>query len=114
MSTISVVIPVRNGEKTIEKAILSVINQKYDPIELIILDGGSTDGTLDIIKKYQSQIFYWHSQADGSSGLAINIGIQKATGDWIVQLMADDWFEPGIFHAVAHEAMNDLSVDVIS
>lgn len=111
---ISVVIPVLNGYLSLEKAICSVLDQQYENVELIILDAGSTDGTLDIIKRYESSIYYWHSKPDGSAYLAVNLGIEQSTGDLIAQLMADDWFEPGIFHAIAKSFKQNPDADIIS
>ncbi len=111
---ISVIIPVLNGEKFLEKAICSVLDQDYKNTELIILDAGSTDSTLDIIKRYESHIRYWHSKPDGSAYKAINLGIEQSTGDLIAQLMADDWFEPAIFQKVAHAFLDHPDAEVIS
>lgn len=114
LPTISVILPVYNSGKMIEKAILSVLDQQYPNVELIVIDGGSTDGTVDIIKRYESHIAYWHSKRDGSCGLAINLGLQQATGDLTIQLMADDWFEPNTFHAIAKAYLAHPDVDIIS
>lgn len=111
---ISIVIPVLNNVGTIEKAIASVLNQDYANIELIVLDAGSTDGTVDVIKRYESQIAYWHSKPDGSPGLAINVGLTKATGEITGQLMADDWYEPGTFALAAKAYRDNPGVDIIS
>lgn len=111
---ISVIIPVLNGEKTLEKAICSVIDQNYANLELIILDAGSNDATIDIIKRYQTYIDYWHSQPDGSPYLAINFGAKKATGDLIAQLMADDWFEPKTFHLIGNTFAENPHTDILS
>ncbi len=111
---ISVVIPVLNAYKSLEKAIQSVLDQDYENFELIILDAGSTDGTLDIIKRYESSIYYWHSKPDGSAYKAINQGIKQSTGDLIAQLMADDWFEPNIFRVIAQGFLENPDVDIIS
>lgn len=111
---ISIVLPVLNSVETMEKALLSVFNQHYEPIELIILDAGSTDGTVDIIKHYQDRIAYWHSKPDGSTGLAINMGLKLATGELVGQLMADDWFEPGTFKAIAEAYLANQAVDMVS
>src|SRR5690242_986329 len=86
---VSVIIPVLNAQKSLEKAICSVLEQNYHNLELIILDAGSTDGTLDIIKHYEPFIYYWHSKPDGSAYHAINLGIERSTGELIAQLMAD-------------------------
>lgn len=111
---LSIVMPVLNCHGTIEKAITSVIAQHYANLELIILDGGSKDGTLEIIKRYQAQISYWHSKQDGSCILAMNEGIQKATGVLVGVLMGDDWYEPETFSKIAQAVMDNPTADIIS
>jgi glycosyltransferase involved in cell wall biosynthesis len=111
---LSIIMPVLNGERTIEKAILSVIDQHYENVELIILDGGSKDNTVDIIKRYEKYISYWHSEHDGSPTLAINLGIQRATGAYIALLMADDWYEPGIFQRIGATISKHPHADMIT
>lgn len=81
-----------NAADYIEKTLLSVINQTYSNIEYIIIDGGSTDGTVDIIKKYSNKISYWISEPDKGIYDAMNKGINKATGDWINFMNAGDTF----------------------
>ncbi|WP_303236319.1 glycosyltransferase family 2 protein [Phocaeicola coprophilus] len=89
---ISIITISYNAFKDIESTILSVINQTYPNIEYIIIDGGSTDGTVDIIKKYESKISYWISEPDNGIYDAMNKGIQKATGQWINFMNAGDSF----------------------
>lgn len=114
MLKISIVMPVLNREDTIEKAIQSVLTQNYSNWELIIVDGGSTDKTLEIIKKYESHLAYWHSKKDGSAAVATNIGIEKASGDFIALLMADDWYEPETFSKIAEIFNANPEVDIIT
>jgi len=111
---ISVVMPVLNRVETIEKALQSIIKQNYPHTEIIVMDGGSTDGTLDIIKRYASQITYWQSERDGNPTNAMNLGIEKASGDLIAILMADDWYQPGLFTVVAKHYQAYPNADMYS
>jgi glycosyltransferase involved in cell wall biosynthesis len=87
---ISVITVVFNGEKHLEKTIQSVINQTYDNVEYIIIDGASTDGTLDIISKYNDHLDYWVSEPDNGIYDAMNKGATIANGDWLYFIGADD------------------------
>ncbi|MDR2410220.1 MAG: glycosyltransferase [Bacteroidales bacterium] len=89
---ISIITVVYNGAFTLEQTILSVINQTYKNIEYIIIDGGSTDGTVDIIKKYEPHLACWVSEPDKGIYDAMNKGIDKATGEWINFMNSGDWF----------------------
>jgi glycosyltransferase involved in cell wall biosynthesis len=80
---VTVITAVFNGRNNIEETILSIINQNYTNIEYIIIDGGSTDGTLDIIRKYDSKIDYWVSGKDSGISDAFNKGIILSSGDYI-------------------------------
>ena len=81
-----------NAVTTIKETIISVVTQSYPNIEYIIIDGGSTDGTLDIIKKYQDKITYWVSEPDKGIYDAMNKGLARANGDYVVFLNAGDRF----------------------
>lgn len=89
---ISIITVVSNGEKHLEETIQSVINQTYENVEYIIMDGGSTDGTVDIIKKYENQIDYWVSEADDGIYYAMNKATSIANGNWVYFIGADDVF----------------------
>lgn len=81
-----------NAAEFIEQTIQSVLSQTYPHIEYIIIDGASTDGTVEIIRKYESRLAYWHSKADRGLSHAFNLGLIQARGDWIAYLNADDYF----------------------
>ena len=89
---ISIITVSYNAATTIEQTILSVINQTYPNIEYIIIDGGSTDGTIDIIKKYVDKISYWISEPDKGIYDAMNKGIKIASGEWINFMNCGDSF----------------------
>lgn len=90
---ISIVTVVRNGEQTLEQTILSVLGQSYKKIEYIVIDGGSTDGTLDIIRRYEDKITCWISEPDSGIYDAMNKGIRRSHGALIGLLNSDDQYE---------------------
>ncbi len=92
MTKISIITACLNNASTIEGAVNSVLGQDYPDVEYIIIDGGSTDGTIDILKKYQSRIATLVSEPDGGIYQALNKGIGKATGDITGFLHADDFY----------------------
>jgi glycosyltransferase involved in cell wall biosynthesis len=89
---ITVITVVYNGVKTIEKTIQSVLDQTFQNIEYIIIDGGSKDGTAEIIKKSSERLFDWVSEPDKGLYYAMNKGIEKSTGDWIILMNCGDCF----------------------
>lgn len=107
---ISVVTVSYNAADTIEETIRSVVNQTYDNIEYIIIDGGSTDGTVDIIKKYADRITYWVSEPDKGIYDAMNKGIDAATGDYINFMNAGDTFaSDDIFSKIVNHFIDNPS-----
>lgn len=88
---VSVITVVYNGKDFLEETILSVINQSYDNVEYIIIDGGSSDGSVDIIKKYEERVDYWVSERDSGIYDAINKGIRLCNGEIIGIVNADDY-----------------------
>lgn len=89
---VTVITVVFNGAATLEHTIRSVMAQTYDNVEYIVVDGGSTDATLDILRKYDSEIDYWVSEKDAGIYDAMNKGIALAGGEYIGMLNADDYF----------------------
>lgn len=89
---ISIIVAVKNCAISIEKTLTNILSQLYDNIELIVIDGVSIDGTVDIINKYKSKIAYFISEPDEGIPDAYNKGIRVASGDWIYFLNADDVF----------------------
>ena len=92
MITLTIITVSYNCADTIERTIDSVVSQLSDQIEYIIIDGGSTDGTKEIIEKYSSDIAYWISEKDNGVYDAMNKGIKSAKGEWISFINGDDWY----------------------
>ncbi len=107
---VSVITVVFNGEAHLEETIKSVLNQTYENIEYIIIDGGSTDGTLGIIKKYEDRITYWISESDEGISDAFNKGVKQSNG-YVLMLNAGDIFKS---QNIIQECSKDLTGDIIS
>ena len=104
----SIITVVYNNEKYLEETIKSVVNQKFRNFEYIIIDGGSSDKTLDIIKRYDSQIDYWISQKDKGIYDAFNKGMSLAKGDFIGIINSDDTYLDNALEIIA-KYINDLT-----
>ncbi|MEY8847886.1 glycosyltransferase family 2 protein [Psychroserpens sp. XS_ASV72] len=109
---ISIITIVFNRERTIEKALQSVVNQTYKNVEFIVIDGASTDGSVDIIKKYSDQIDFFESKKDNGMYYALNRGVEVATGDLIGICHTDDWlYDNHVLEKVA-QAYTEQKADV--
>ncbi len=109
---ISIITVVYNNAAGIEKTILSVLSQTYPSIEFIIIDGGSTDGTLNTIQKYENRIAYWRSEPDKGIYDAMNKGIKQATSRYVMFLNSgDDFFENNSLEKIVKS--NDKDYDIV-
>ncbi len=108
---ISIITPCYNHAPYLAETIQSVLGQAYPQLEYIIIDGGSTDGSIDIIRRYEKHLAYWQSARDDGMYNAINLGMARATGDILGWLNSDDYYLPG---ALAFAAANlDLAAPQI-
>ncbi len=110
---LSIVTPSFNQGHFIEETIQSVLNQNYPNLEYIVIDGGSTDNTLEIIKKHQQHLTYWLSEKDKGQANAINKGLCLCTGDIFNWLNSDDYLEPGALHKIA-SSFADEQVQIVA
>jgi glycosyltransferase involved in cell wall biosynthesis len=97
---LSIITPSYNQGQFLEETILSVLNQKYPNLEYIIIDGGSKDNSVEIIKRYEDRLTYWVSEPDRGQVHAINKGLAKATGEIFAFINSDDLYLPGVFSEV--------------
>jgi glycosyltransferase involved in cell wall biosynthesis len=109
---ISVITPSLNQAGFIEQTICSVLGQGYPNLEYIIIDGGSTDGTVDLIRKHERHLAYWVSEKDGGQSNAINKGLKLATGDIIAYMNSDDYYLDDVFERVADAHRERPDVDL--
>jgi glycosyltransferase involved in cell wall biosynthesis len=110
---ISIITPSFNQGKFLEETILSIISQKYPSLEFIIIDGGSTDESVEVIKKYGQHITYWISEKDNGQAEAINKGFEKATGEIITWLNSDDLYEKDALLTIGKMFAESPDVDFI-
>lgn len=112
LPTISIVVPNFQGASTIRETIKSLIHQEYEGLQIIVVDGGSSDGSVDLIREFSHRIDWWISEKDSGQSNAINKGFARCTGDVVSWLCSDDQLEAGALHAIGRYFIDD-TVDVI-
>lgn len=110
---LSIVTPSFNQGRFIEQTICSVLNQNYPNLEYVIIDGGSTDETISIIKKYEKHLAYWVSEPDKGQTDAINKGFAKCTGEIFNWINSDDYYEPNAFRRLGELFLQHPDVNVV-
>jgi glycosyltransferase involved in cell wall biosynthesis len=110
---VSVITVVFNGRESVEQTLRGVLEQSYDNVEYIVIDGGSTDGTTEIIRKYEQAIDYWVSEPDSGIAEAWNKGIKASTGDIIGIINGGDWYELNAAENVAGLFLQNKAAGVI-
>jgi glycosyltransferase involved in cell wall biosynthesis len=110
---VSIVINSYNQAAYLEKTILSVIKQKYERIEILLVDGGSTDGSLEIIERYQDRLDWWVSEKDHGQAEGINKGLMHANGELVAWLNSDDTYRAGTVAAAVNTWKDNPSAVIV-
>lgn len=111
---ISVVTVCFNAVEFIEECLQSVERQDMPGVEHVMIDGGSSDGTVEIIKRHANRLAYWHSQKDRGVGHAFNLGVQNSTGDWVLFLNADDYLcRPDALSLLVNQARSMPDAEIV-
>jgi glycosyltransferase involved in cell wall biosynthesis len=96
---LTIITPSYNQAAFIERTLESVVDQRYENLEYIVIDGGSTDGSVEVVERYADHLAYWVSEQDYGQTHALNKGLRRATGDIISYINSDDYYLPGAFDA---------------
>lgn len=110
---VTIVTPSFNQGQYLEETIRSVLLQGYPNLEYIIIDGGSTDNSIDIIRKYEPWLSFWISEPDAGQADAINKGFAKSAGDFLGWINSDDYLFPGVITRVVEAFLADSGIDMI-
>jgi glycosyltransferase involved in cell wall biosynthesis len=103
---LSIITPSFNQVAFIEKTLRSVLDQGYENLEYLVVDGGSTDGSADVIRRYEDRLAWWVSEPVRGQTEALNKGLRRATGDVVAYINSDDYYLPGAFEAAVHTLEN--------
>jgi glycosyltransferase involved in cell wall biosynthesis len=111
---ISVITACYNSIEYVDQCMRSVVDQQFPDFEFVVIDGGSTDGTVDAIRSYADKLAYWHSRPDRGIAHAFNLGIEHSRGDWLMFLNSDDYLnDRSALSTLAHEIRNCPDADVV-
>jgi len=113
LPSISIVVPNYNGAATLDATLRCLVDQQYPGLEIIVVDGGSTDGSVEIIRKFEPHLAWWVSEKDGGQSEALNKGLVRCTGEIVNWLCSDDLLTPGALKLVGEKFAADPSMDVL-
>jgi glycosyltransferase involved in cell wall biosynthesis len=105
--------PSFNQAPFLEQTLKSVLDQGYPDLEYMVLDGGSSDGSAQILERYASQLAFWRSAKDGGQSAALGEGLARATGEVVAWINSDDWYEPGAFRLAGEAFAAHPEVDIV-
>lgn len=113
LPSISIVVPTLNGAATLAQTLQSLVDQHYPRLQIVVIDGGSTDASVEIIQRFQPNIDFWMSEKDSGQSSAINKGFARCTGEIVNWLCSDDLLAPGALRRVGQAFADDPTLDVL-